>query len=99
MPPNPRLASALEELRVLQADGSRVFSSAAFKRTARELLLKHGFIQEVMKGWLISSSSGTRSGDTTPWYASYWEFCRRYCDARFGDAWHVSPEQSLLLHA
>jgi hypothetical protein len=99
MPPNPRLASSLEELRALQRDGARVFASAAFKRGTRETLLKHGLLQEVMKGWLVSSSSTTRSGDTTPWYASYWEFCTRYCESRFGDAWHVSPEQSLLLHA
>ena len=99
MPPNPHLAAALEELRVLQATGARVFASSELKRSTRTLLVKHGFLQEVMKGWLISSSTGTRAGDTTPWFASFWEFCRRYCDARFDAAWHVSPEQSLLLHA
>ena len=52
-----------------------------------------------MKGWLISSSPGTREGDSTPWYASFWEFCARYAQDRFGDEWHLSPEQSLLLHA
>jgi hypothetical protein len=52
-----------------------------------------------MKGWLISWSPGAAPGDTTPWFASLWEFCARYCTARFGEAWHLSPEQSLLLHA
>ena len=52
-----------------------------------------------MKGWLISSSPGARDGDSTPWYASFWEFFARYCGQRFGDAWHLSPEQSLLLLA
>ena len=52
-----------------------------------------------MKGWLISSSPGSASGDTTPWYASFWEFCAAYCTSRFGQDWHLSPEQSLLLHA
>ena len=51
-----------------------------------------------MKGWLISSSPSAREGDSTPWYASFWEFCARYCNERFGDEWHLSPEQSLLLH-
>ncbi|TGV65905.1 cell filamentation protein Fic, partial [Mesorhizobium sp. M00.F.Ca.ET.158.01.1.1] len=37
--------------------------------------------------------------DTTPWYASFWEFCAMYCNERFGKAWYLSPEQSLLLHA
>ncbi|HEY0478232.1 MAG TPA: Fic family protein [Kofleriaceae bacterium] len=96
---NERLAAALEELRQLQLDGSRVFASTQLGRTARERLVKHGFLQEVMKGWLISASPSAQPGDTTPWFASFWEFCRRYCDERFGDAWHLSPEQSLLLHA
>ena len=60
---------------------------------------RNGFLQEVMKGWLISSSPSARTGDSTPWYASFWEFCARYCDDRFADEWHLSPEQSLLLHA
>jgi len=47
----------------------------------------------------MSASPGTDLGDTTPWYASFWEFCARYCCQRFGDQWHLSPEQSLLLHA
>lgn len=38
-------------------------------------------------------------GDPTPWFASFWEFCAAYCADRFGDQWHASPEQSLLLHA
>ncbi len=46
-----------------------------------------------------ASVPGARDGDSTPWYASFWEFCARYCDQRFGDAWHLSPEQSLLLLA
>lgn len=97
--PNEKLAASLEELRQLQLDGSRVFASTQLSRTSRERLLKHGFLQEAMKGWLFSASPTVQPGDTTPWFASFWEFCRRYCDDHFGDTWHVSPEQSLLLHA
>lgn len=97
--PNEKLAASLQELRQLQLDGSRVFASEQLSRTSRERLVKHGFLQEAMKGWLISASPTVQPGDTTPWFASFWEFCRRYCDDAFGDAWHVSPEQSLRLHA
>jgi hypothetical protein len=51
-----------------------------------------------MKGWLISSNPGAQAGDSTPWFASFWEFCARYCNERFGEDWHLSPVQSLLLH-
>jgi hypothetical protein len=97
--PNENLAASLTALQVLQKDGRRVFRSEELTRLHRERLLRNGFVQEVMKGWLISSSPSARDGDSTPWYASFWEFCARYCDDRFGDAWHFSPEQSLFLHA
>jgi hypothetical protein len=75
--PNAKIAAALEELRRLQADGTRVFASTQLGRTARERLVKSGFLQEVMRGWLVSTSPTAQPGDTTPWYASLWEFCRR----------------------
>ena len=31
--------------------------------------------------------------------ASFWEFCARYSEEQLDDRWHLSPEQSLLLHA
>ncbi|MGJ5818011.1 Fic family protein [Paludibaculum fermentans] len=97
--PSEKLASSLTVLRTIQESGRRVFLSSEFGRTDRERLLKSGFLAEVIKGWLISSSPNARDGDSTPWYASFWEFCSRYCDKRFGSDWHLSPEQSLFLHA
>jgi hypothetical protein len=97
--PNEKLAGSLVQLEDLQKGGRRIFRSGELSRIHRERLLKNGFLRAVMKGWLMSASPGTDPGDTTPWYASYWEFCARYCTERFGDEWHVSPEQSLLLLA
>jgi fido (protein-threonine AMPylation protein) len=97
--PSEKLASALAALQELQKDGRRVFQSKELSRLHRERLLRGGFLQSVMKGWLISSSPGAGGLDSTPWYASFWEFCAHYCEERFGDRWHLSPEQSLLLRA
>jgi fido (protein-threonine AMPylation protein) len=97
--PNEKLAASLTALRKLQKGGRRVLQSQELSRTDRERLLQNGFVQEVVKGWLISSNPGARDGDSTPWYASFWEFCARYSAERFGDEWCLSPEQSLLLHA
>jgi hypothetical protein len=57
-----------------------------------------------MRSWRRRSPSsgpfrGAGEGDSTPWYAAFWEFCDRYCHERFGREWHLSPEQSLLLYA
>lgn len=97
--PNEKLAESLAALQALQQGGRRVFRSAHLSRTHRERLLQNGFLREVIKGWLMSSSPSARQGDSTPWYASFWEFSASYCQDRFADAWHLSPEQSLLLHA
>src|ERR1035438_6436802 len=96
--PNERLTESLDVLRALQQGGSRVFRSDDLSRVHRERLVANGFLQEVMKGWLISSSPSAHEGESTPWYASFWEFCARYCNDRFGEEWYLSPEQSLLLH-
>ena len=97
--PNEKLASSVVQLKKLQKGGRRVFRSIEFTRVHRERLLRNGFLQQVMKGWLISSNPDANPGDTTSWFASFWEFCVSYCTARFGEAWHLSPEQSFLLHA
>src|ERR1700704_422001 len=95
--PNEKLASSLAQLKKLQSKGRRVFMSRELGRTNRERLIQQGFIREVIKGWLISTSPNAAAGDTTPWYACFWEFCGGYCRERFGSDWHLSPEQSLLL--
>ena len=96
--PNEKLAESLDVLEALQQGNQRVFRSDDLSRVHRERLVENGFLQEVMKGWLISSSPEARAGESTPWHASFWEFCARYCDERFGEQWHLSPEQSLFLH-
>lgn len=93
-----RLAASLAQLEELQKGGRRVFRSHELTRVHRERLLENGFLREVIKGWLISCGPGVEPGDSTPWFASFWEFCARYCRERFGDRWHLSPEQSLMLH-
>jgi len=96
--PNEKLAESLDELKALQQGSRRVFRSDDLSRVHRERLVENGFLQEVMKGWLISSSPDSQAGESTPWHASFWEFCARYCDERFGEQWHLSPEQSIFLH-
>src|SRR5256885_5434435 len=83
--PNEKLAESLDELKALQQGNRRVFRSDDLSRVHRERLVENGFLQEVMKGWLISSSPDSQVGESTPWHASFWEFCARYCDERFGE--------------
>lgn len=97
--PQEKLAAALEALKVLQDDGAVAIRSADLSRLHRERLLKNGFLQEVMKGWYIPARPDETAGESTAWYAAFWPFCAAYLSIRFGDAWCLSPEQSLSLHA
>jgi hypothetical protein len=82
--PQEKLAGSLEALKTLQDKGIIAIRAGNLSRTHRERLLKNGFIQEVMKGWYIAARPGERAGDSTGWYASFWDFCAAYLRTRFG---------------
>ncbi len=95
--PEEKLAESLESLHRLQEQRIVAIRSLDLSRRDRERLVKAGFLREVMKGWYIQSRPDETSGDSTPWYASFWDFCAAYLSERFGKEWCLSPEQSLSL--
>lgn len=97
--PYEKLAESLEALKALQDRGVVGVRSSDLTRTHRERLIKNGYLQEVMKGWYIPVRPDDDRGESTAWYASFWDFCAVYLGERFGVNWSLSPEQSLLLHA
>jgi hypothetical protein len=96
-PPNTKLADALAALALLQRTGHRVIQSKQLSRTQRERLVKAAFLQEVLKGWYLPARPDVATGASGAWYLGMRDFITGYCNARFGDAWHVGPEQSLML--
>lgn len=96
--PQEKLAESLEVLRELQERGRVAVRSRDLSRTHRERLQSSGFLKEVMKGWYIPSRPDETPGDSTAWYASFWDFCAAYLKERFEEEWCLSPEQSISLH-
>lgn len=96
--PAEKLGQSLKELHALQKNGIVAIRSSDLSRTHRVRLVKNGFLQEIIRGWYIPSSPTEPSGESTIWYASFWDFCEAYLNKRFGKYWCLSPEQSLLLH-
>jgi hypothetical protein len=96
--PSQKLAESLEILKELQDSGLVAIRSRDLSRTHRERLLKKGYLQKTIKGWYIPSRPDEATGDSTSWYASFWDFCTSYLESRFGKDWCLSPEQSLALH-
>lgn len=97
--PHEKLAQSLAELAKLQDQGARVIRSSQLSRTHKERLMKSGFLEEVFKGWYLPSRPGEPLGSTSAWFAGMRNFISGYCDDRFSADWHLSPEQSLLLHS
>ena len=98
--PSEKLAESLEILRDLQdKNGSVAIKTSEINRTHRERLSKNGFLQEVAKGWYIASKPNEKIGDSTSWYTSYWQFCSRYLEDKYGTEYCISAEQSILIHA
>jgi Fic/DOC family len=95
--PQEKLAESLGLLHELQRRGVVAVRSSDLSRTHRERLVRGGWLLEVMKGWYVPSKPNEASGDSTAWYASFWDFCAAYLDDRFGREWCLSPEQSLML--
>jgi hypothetical protein len=97
--PSEKLAQSLEKLHELQNSGTIAIRFSDISRIHRMRLVKAGFLQEVIRGWYIPSRPDEPSGESTAWYASFWDFSASYLNSRFGKAWCLSPEQSLLLHS
>lgn len=97
--PSEKLAESLELLSHLQNEkGVAILRAGDLTRTHKERLVKNGFLKEILKGWYISKRPEEQDGDTTSWFTSFWDFASVYINARFGDEWCLSPEQSLYLH-
>ena len=104
-PPNRKLADSLQQLERIQERGARVLRGSDLTRTHRERLIAAGFVEEVIKGWYLAArpgapgAAGSPSHATAAWFAGMRDFVAGYCDARFGEGWHLGPEQSLLLRS
>ena len=97
--PSEKLARSLAALKDLQDRDVAAIRSSDLGRVDRERLVANGFLQAVIKGWYIPSRPDETAGESTAWYASFWDFCASYLNERFGTDWCLSPEQSISLHA
>ena len=96
--PSEKLARSLEALKALQDRGVVAIRSSDLERLDRERLVANGYLQPVIKGWYVPARPDEIAGESTAWYASFWDFCASYLTERFGNNWCLSPEQSLALH-
>lgn len=96
--PHEKLAEALEALKNLQDQDIAAIKTSELSRIHRSRLENQGFIRQVIQGWYMIVPPDEQQGDSTSWYANYWNFIARYLSERYEDTYCLSAEQSLLIH-
>ena len=77
-----QMAEALAEAKS-KARGEFAIKSNDLSRSAREILIRIGCLQEIIRGWyLLTSPEG--SGSSTAWFEGHWVFLKHYLEERFG---------------
>jgi len=94
------LATSLEALKQVQKEKDfMILKSSDLSRNNLKRLVDNHFLRPILKGWYVVTDPGTLPGDSTPWYASYWNFISRYSNDHYGKEWCLSAEQSLSIHS
>lgn len=95
-----KLADSLSVLKEYQDKGENpiIKGLKTLGETHTKRLLQNGYLEQIVKGWYMPCMPGME-GDTTTWYASYWDFIAVYCGNRFGEKWCLTPEESLDYYA
>lgn len=91
-----KLADALETLQ--RNAVAQVIRSDRLERGERELLLRTGFVEQIIRGWLLVTHPNYPPGATVPWYSAYWAFISQYLEDRFGNEYCLSAEESVKRH-
>lgn len=94
-----KLANALTALHAVVGAGGGVVKGSQLSNAARVLLVKKGFLREILKGWYFVADPLAEPGDTTPFYANFWEYLSTYLEDRFGSDYRLNAEQSVMRHA
>lgn len=90
------LAASLRNAK--KAADHQIIKSEQLSRIDRERLIKADCLQKIVRGWYLFCTPGTDQGESTLWYASFWDFVRLYLTERFGKDYCLTPEASLDLY-
>lgn len=90
------LANSLK--RVHQTAKNGFVRSERISRPDRERLLKAHWLQPIIPGWYLLVSPLAQPGESTAWYASFWDFIQQYLQAKFDTDYCLSAESSLDIH-
>lgn len=95
-----KIAEALERIhkKIEEKGGSHVLHTSEIDREDRELLKRTLWLEEISRGWYLVTRPDVPVGDSTPWYASFWDFLKTYLSHHHGSAYCINAEGSIGLH-
>ncbi|MDD2293535.1 MAG: Fic family protein [Bacteroidales bacterium] len=94
------LATSLTALKKVQQGGDyMIIKGGELSPTHMKRLMANNFLKPIIKGWYVVTDPMALPGDTTAWYASFWNFIVRYATERYGNDWCLSAEQSLAIYS
>lgn len=80
---------------ITKKNKSQIVHTHEITRADRELLIKNHWLEEIIRGWYLVIRPDLRQGDSTAWYASFWDFLRVYLSHHYGNEYCLSAESSL----
>jgi len=75
-----------------------IVHTSELSRADREVLVLNHWLEEIIPGWYLVVRPDLAPGDTTAWYANFWDFLRLYLNNLYDKNYCLSAEFSLDLH-
>ncbi len=96
---NDKLSQALQRIyKIVESKGKiHILQTKEISRSDREILTRNRWLQEVMKGWYMLVRPDLGTGESSAWYANFWDFIKVYLEHHYGDQYCLSAEHSLDL--
>jgi hypothetical protein len=96
---NQELAAALSRVHQLAKKyGGSIVISFDLDRADRELLVRNHWLQEIIRGWYMFTRPDVLPGESSPWYANFWDFVQYYLKETVGSDYCLSAENSIDVH-
>ena len=83
---------------LIEKNQCHVIHTSQLQRTDRQWLVRQGWLEEIMRGWYLAVRPDLPPGESTAWYASFWDFLKVYLEYHYGSDYCLSAESSIDLH-
>jgi hypothetical protein len=91
-------ALARIEITMRKKEGIHILHTSEITRHDREILVKTHWLEEIIQGWYLVVRPDLPSGESTSWYANFWDFIKFYLNHHYGNGYCLSAECSIDLH-